>query len=180
MTRYELDKVIRHLDTHGHYVFHVNDLRRWFIDEPLKTFRNALARHVKLGFLAHPCRSVYVNVNAHSKDAYILEHIAKVLRKGEYTYISLESLLSEAGVISQVPMQHLTVMTTGRSQTFKTPYGVIEMTHTQRSIPDILQNIVKAQGRPLRLAKIPAAYRDLKMVGRNLHMIDEEVLHEYE
>ncbi len=34
---------------------------------------------------------------------------------GEYNYVSLESMLSEYGLISQIPIDRLTVMTTGRN-----------------------------------------------------------------
>ncbi len=41
----------------------------------------------------------------------------------------LESALSEYGVISQIPIDRLTIMTTGRKGHYKTPYGTIEFTH---------------------------------------------------
>ena len=54
------------------------------------------------------------------------------MRRGEYSYISLETMLSEYGAISQVPIDRLTVMTTGRKGEYETPFGVIEFTHTKR------------------------------------------------
>lgn len=55
-----------------------------------------------------------MNPHAFSSDGYTIEHIAKALRPEKYNYVSLESILSEYGVISQIPMDRLTVMTTGR------------------------------------------------------------------
>jgi len=81
-----------------------------------------------------------------------MEHIAKALRRGEYNYVSLESILSEYGLISQIPMDRLTVMTTDRSGIYKTPYGVIELTHTKRPVADLLDSMQKVEGRPLRIA----------------------------
>jgi len=46
--------------------------------------------------------------------------------------------LSEYGVISQIPLDRLTVMTTGRKGIYKTIYGTIEFTHTKRSVENIL------------------------------------------
>ena len=81
---------------------------------------------------------------------HTLENVAKAMRRGEYNYVSLESALSEYGVISQIPMR-LTVMTTGRKGEVNTPFGTIEFTHTSRPIHDILDDIHDI-GRPLRLA----------------------------
>ncbi len=107
------------------------------------------------------------------KGGYTIEYVAKSLRRGEYNYISLESALSEYGVISQIPIVRLTVMTTGRKGVFKTPYGVIEFTHTDRDDIDILNNTILSD-RPLRIATESAAIRDLKRVGRNTHMLCTE------
>ena len=91
--------------------------------------------------------------------------------------MSLESTLSEYGAISQIPLDRLTIMTTGRKGEYKTPFGTIEFTHTKRSPNEIL-NHTEAIGRPLRLANKNTAYRDLKRVGRNTHLVDEAVLYE--
>ena len=87
-------------------------------------------------------------------------------------------MLSEHGVISQIPMNRLTVMTTGAGGTHETPFGTIEFTHTKRSVPDILERTIFMKGRPLRIAKKHAAVTDLLRVGRNTDMIDYEELNE--
>jgi len=61
-------------------------------------------------------------------------------------------------------------MTTGRKGEYKTRYGVIELTHTKKSVPDIIDSI-RSVGRPLRVATQETAIRDLKRVGRNVHLI---------
>ncbi len=114
-----------------------------------------------------------MNENAYSFDAYVIEHIAKALRTGEYNYVSLESILSEYGKISQIPIDRLTVMTTGRAGIYHAPYGVIEFTHTKRSINNIISHIKTIPGRPLRIATEETAVRDLKRVGRNLHLLQQ-------
>ncbi len=68
-------------------------------------------------------------------------------------------------------------MTTGRAGLFKTPYGNIEFTHTKRSVDNILDG-TNDVGRPLRYATVETAHRDLRRVGRNVHLIDEEALEE--
>ncbi|PHM28446.1 hypothetical protein [Xenorhabdus budapestensis] len=72
---------------------------------------------------------------------FTAKDLAKAMRRGEYNYVSLESALSEYGAISQIPIDRLTVMTTGRKGTYKTPFGIIEFTHTKRSAPNIICNI---------------------------------------
>lgn len=68
-------------------------------------------------------------------------------------------------------------MTTGRKGEYTTPYGIIEFTHTKRPVISILDGIYDA-GRPLRFAKKDTALRDLKRVGRNLHLVDKNALNE--
>jgi hypothetical protein len=120
---------------------------------------------------------VYVYSLAQSKGSDTLEKIAKSIRRGEYNYVSLESALADFSAISQIPVDRLTVMTTGRSAEYKTPFGTIEFTHTKRSPIDILENTQQI-GRALRLATKQAALRDLKRVGRNTHLVNEEILYE--
>ena len=81
-------------------------------------------------------------------------------------------------MISQVPLEYLTVMTTGRKGVFMTPYGVIEFTHTARSPASIVKSTID-RDHPLPLATAPAALRDLRRVGRNLHLVDLDEMQEY-
>ncbi len=107
------------------------------------------------------------------KGADTLEEVAKTLRRGEYNYVSLESALSEYGIISQIPVGRITVVTTGRKGEYRTPYGIIEFTHTKRPLSEVLESMIDRQ-RPLRVATKEAALRDLRRVGRNTHLIDSE------
>lgn len=174
MKKLQAIHVIREFDKNGRFVFTKQDLATLFPDDSQKTLEEGLNRLVKAGLLTRACRGIYVNNDAHSMDSYVIEHIAKALRRGEYNYVSLESILSEYGLISQIPIDRLTVMTTGRKGSYHTPYGVIEFTHTKRSITDILDSIQKISGRPLRVASREAAIRDLKRVGRNLNLLQQE------
>jgi predicted transcriptional regulator of viral defense system len=166
------------LDKQARYVFNLYDLKKIFPEDSLKTLHEGLNRLVKANILSRACRGIYVNEQAHSFNAHVIEHIAKALRRGEYSYVSLESILSEYGLISQIPIDRLTVITTGRSGIHKTKYGVIEFIHTKRSINDIIENIQTEPGRPLRIASKKAAVRDLKRVGRNLDLLIQEDLND--
>lgn len=171
MKQLEAIQVLRDFDKQGRCVFVKRDLAKLFPQDNAKTLHEGLARMVQAGLIKRACRGVYVNDNAQCFDAYVIEHIAKALRRSAYNYISLESALSEYGTISQIPIDRLTVMTTGRKGLYKTPYGAIEFTHTKRSVNDILDHIQIIKERPLRMATKEAALRDLKRVGRNLHLL---------
>lgn len=80
-------------------------------------------------------------------------------------------MLSEYGDISQIPISVLTVMTTGARGVYKTKYGTIEFTHTQRSFDEIAKRTQFVPGRPLRIATREAARKDLLRVGRNVNML---------
>ena len=97
-------------------------------------------------------------------------------RPGHLSYVSLESILSEYGVISQIPISRLTVMTMGASGLVATPYGAIEFTHTKRGVAEILKRTLADKGRPLRIATKRAAVRDLLRVGRNANMVNPSEL----
>jgi predicted transcriptional regulator of viral defense system len=168
-------KVFAEWDAKGRVVYTLNDLAKLFPEDNRRTLQEGVNRLVKEGILERACRGVYVYALSSNKRSHLIEQIAKALRRGEYNYVSLESALSEYGVISQILIDRLTVMTTGRKGEYKTPYGTIEFTHTKRKLKEILQSI-KEVGRPLRLASAMAAWRDLKRVGRNTHLVQEEML----
>lgn len=81
--------------------------------------------------------------------------------------------LQEYGTISQIPVDRLTLLTTGRKGVYKTPYGVIESTHTKRSVADIISHLKTASDRPLRITAIEMVWRDLKRIGRNTNMVNQ-------
>ena len=155
-------------DLEGRYIFQHRDLKKIFHEDTERNLNETLKRLVTNQILERVARGIYLYTLSRDRfSSNTLEIIAKTLRRGEYSYVSLESALSEYGVISQIPVDRLTVMTTGR---YKTRYGVIEFTHTKKSVPDIIDSI-RSVGRPLRVATEETAIRDLKRVGRNVHLI---------
>lgn len=174
MKRVEAIQILRKFDKKGKYVFIKHDMAKLFPQDNPKALDEGLNRLVRAGLIKRACRGVYVNDSAQCFDSYVIEHIAKALRRNTYSYVSLESALSEYGEISQILLDRLTVMTTGREGIYKTLYGVIEFTHTKRSVINILDHIKTIPGRPLRIATKETAVRDLKRVGRNLHLLKNE------
>lgn len=176
MNRSEAIQTLRSWDKKGKYVFTKHELHKIFPKDSSKTLTEGINRLVKNNILLRACRGIYINPHAVSMDSYTIERIAKALRLGEYNYVSLESILSEYGVISQIPIDRLTVMTTGREGSYKTSFGVIEYTHTKRSMTDIVEGMIQVKNRPLRIASKKVAWRDLKRVGRNTHIVNLEEL----
>jgi hypothetical protein len=127
------------------------------------------------GVLVRAARGIYVNPHARSLPADVRRGLLRFLRPREITYVSLESKLSEAGVISQIATA-LTCMTTGAPGRLETPWGAVEFTHTDRNI-DVGTDVVAHDDGTLE-ATIRTAVRDLRRVGRNVNLIDEETLAE--
>lgn len=173
-----LQQQLQHFNSQGVNAFSTKMLASYFPQEQAPAFRKTLASAVSHGVLERVCRGVYVYPIGFSQEIYQLEKIAVILRMGCYSYVSLESALAEYGVISQLPLNRITVMTTGRKQTYTTVYGVIEFTHTKRTERNIIEHTHKLDKRPLRIASVMTAYQDLTHVGRNLHMVNEQVYQE--
>lgn len=166
------------LDQQGRYVFNQRDLEKIFPEDSKCTLHAGLERLVRQNILERAARGIYLYaLSHHKKGPDTLELIAKTLRRGEYNYVSLESALSSYGVISQIPMDRLTVMTTGRKGEYKTQYGTIEFTHNKRQVREIIQSFISVN-RPLRMATKQAAWRNQKRVGRNIQLVQKEMLTE--
>lgn len=181
MTKIELIRKLSELDRREVHVLARRDIEKLFPDEGEKSMEKSLQRMVSDGLLQRVAKGLYVNPAATSKNRWLAEEIAKALRPGCLSYVSLESILSEYGAISQIPISRITVMTTGRSGVHNTPFGTIEFTHTKRARSDILGRTLAPKGRPLRIATRSAAVRDLLRVGRNANMlIDDELEDESE
>ncbi|OAT30079.1 type IV toxin-antitoxin system AbiEi family antitoxin [Proteus myxofaciens] len=157
-------------------IFLTRDLEMIFPNESPKTLQKSVARLVSANILKRASKGVYAYTRT-SLGPYPLESLAINIRRGEYNYISLESALSQYGIISQIPIDRLTIMSTGRSGEFVTPWGVIEITHTNKKPTEILSSTLEGRG-PLRIATKETALKDLLRVGRNTHLIQCEELND--
>ncbi|NQZ05796.1 MAG: hypothetical protein HRT35_01415 [Algicola sp.] len=178
----EFSDKLEWLANNGIYAHSNTQFRSYFPGEGATNLKKTIERALIKGVLLRPCRGVYLTAKRLKDNVYKLESIALVLRRGEYSYVSLETALSQYSIISQMTVNYLSVMTTGRSQIYRTPFGTIEFTHTARNEIDILENTYKQGERPMRVAKPDLALSDLKRVGRNLNLVDmdtyEEVVYE--
>ncbi len=155
-------------DNKGVWAFDLPRLELIFSEAP-GSLNTALMHHAKAGVITRVARGIYVNPRARSMPAEPLLALVSIMRPYEFSYLSLESVLSDAGWISQIPFCY-TFMSTGRSSTFDTPIGAVEFTHTRRDLkpPEVVFNRVRG----VHLATPERAYQDLRYVRRNLNMVE--------
>jgi len=159
-------------DRQGFWAFSSTSMKMMF-PESDRARAKALAAHQASGLVERVARGLYINPRARSLPQDILSALVTWIRPLEFNYISLESALSEMGLISQIPSR-LTVMTTGRSQTFTTPYGTIEFTHTSQTLDQLRSQVEWDPRRELWVATAKQAKRDLSNVRRNLDLLQAE------
>lgn len=153
-------------------LFSYNQAKVLFAGENEKTLYTALRRHAKNGVIEHVCKGIWLNpLSRFANNDTRLEELALLLRPDQYNYVSMETVLSQAGVISQQMFGYLTVMTTGSSKVIKATFGTLELTHTKRNLIEVSRHRIP-EGHRLPWADLETAYRDLKRSGRNVEMVD--------
>lgn len=164
-------------------VFTAGDLAQSVMpnDTP-RSVERTLRAAVRDKLLVRVCRGLYVYEYAPRLGRSTREEIVVRLRPRAFNYISLESALSLWGVIDQEALGAITVMSTGRRQRFATPYGLIDITHTERRAADVMGQIVTPEPRKgwLPYAKPRLAARDLRRVGRNVDLVEWDEIAEVE
>ena len=128
----KLAQVLKGLADEEHYLFTLADLKGALPGHSPGAFRALVSRAEKDGLLRRVCRGLYLYPGTNYTNGLVLYHAAARLRAHEFNYISLESALSDASVISQIPMNWVTLMSSGRSQVMECgDFGTIEFTHTK-------------------------------------------------
>ncbi len=175
-----LIKGLDKLANNAHYLFTPHDLRALLADLSLSAFRTLLSRAVKEGYLERACRGVYLFPRAIPTDGLLLFHVAARLRANEFNYISLETVLSEAGVISQIPMNWISLMSSGRSNHINCGrFGTIEFVHTTRKPAELMKQLTYSSRCGLWRASVALALYDMRVTHRNLDLIDWSVADEF-
>lgn len=156
-------------------ILHQKDLFTLLNKADCSASRMILSRAVKCGIVQNPARSVYVFSAARRIHPDSIYKIAQKLRSGAFNYLSLESVLSQSGYISQIPIDRITVMTTGRSGLFELAgIGVVEFTHTKKNFEMLAPNLVWDGSIGMFRSTPEFALVELKRVGRNLDLIEED------
>lgn len=162
-----------------HYLFSLQDLRALCPDLSDAAFKTLLSRAVKLGYLERVCRGLYVYRATDYSNGLLLFHAAAHLRSNEFNYISFETVLSEAGIISQIPMHSISIMSSGRSNKVSCGrFGTIEFIHTTQKPVEIMEQLTYDKNCKLWRASVRLALRDMKRTHRNCDLIDWEMANE--
>jgi predicted transcriptional regulator of viral defense system len=173
----QLDQSLRALADREHCVFTASDLAAAV--PGCGQLAVLLSRATKAGLLKRVCRGIYLYPVPDYPAGNVLFHAAARLRAGEFNYISLETVLSDAGVISQVPMNWISLMTSGRSHVVDCgDYGHIEFVHTVQRPNEVSSELVYDPDKRLWRASVRQALRDMKATRRSMELVDEEVAHE--
>lgn len=143
-------------------------------------FKTLLSRSAKQGLLTHQCRGLYLYEKTAAPNGLLLFHTAARLRADGLTYISQETALSDAGVISQIPINRITVMSSGRSSVISCGrWGTIEFVRTRQTPQELVGQIhYDARCRMWR-AGVRQALRDMRATHRNTDLIDWSVANEF-
>lgn len=172
-------EVLENLADPEHYLFSLRDLSGAMPEQSAVAFKAMLRRAEKNGLLRRVCRGLYLYPKVEYPAGLVLYHAAARLRAHDFNYISLESALSDAGVISQIPMNWITLMSSGRSYIFDCgTFGHIECIHTKKTPEQVASQISYDSRCHLWRASVDLALRDMVQTKRNLDLVDWEIAHE--
>jgi hypothetical protein len=162
-----------------HYLFAVSDFRSLFPGMKSNALKTLVSRAQADGLLKRVCRGIYLYDRIDYPRGNILFHTASRLRADHFNYLSLETELSDKGIISQIPINRITLMSSGRSNIINCgSWGSIEFVHTKKKPEDLNSRLYYDKSSRLWRAKVELALEDLKSVGRNLDLIDWKNVHD--
>ena len=162
-----------------HYIFSLQDLRSLFPNLKQSAFKTLISRSVKLNILTRVCRGIYIYNKQYKPDGLLLYHVVAILRANDFNYISLETVLSDKGIISQMPINYISIMSSGRSNIIDCGvFGRIEFIHTDKKPAILVDHIYYDKQCKLWRANVSLALKDMKDTNRNSDLIDWELANE--
>ncbi len=174
-----LHKTLSILASKEHCLFSLTDLRGIIPGQNQSAFKSLISRAQKTGILERVCRGIYLYPGVTSPDGHILYRVAARTRAGEFNYISLETVLSDSGAISQIPFNWITLMSSGRSYVIDCgKYGHVEFIHTKKTPAKVASQLFYDEYCGLWRASPALAMEDMKYTRRSTELVDQEVLSE--
>lgn len=168
-----LAKILAGLADEEHYLFSLADLKGAMPEQSPSGFKALVCRGVNDGLLKRVSRGIYLYPAVEFASGLVLYHAAARLRAGDFNYISLETALSDAGVISQVPINWITLMSSGRSHVVNCgDFGRIEFVHTKKRPENLADYLIYDSHCHLWRASVALAIKDMLAARRNLDLID--------
>lgn len=175
-----LDAWLTENATDTRFLFTLKNLRALFPHLSENAFRALMSRASSSGLLMRVCRNIYLSRSKMPSNGLLLFHIAALMRANEFNYISLETVLSEYGIISQIPINWISIMSSGRSSIISCgEFGTIEFVHTTRKPKDIMKNLIYDSKCGLWKAEACLALKDIKRTHRSLDLIDWDIANEF-
>lgn len=174
-----LSNTLRVLATPERYLFTLSDLSSVLPNHSRSALLVVLSRAVKSGLLQRVCRGLYLYSDTDPHNGLLLYHAAARLRAGNFNYLSLESVLSDAGVISQIPIGWITLMSSGRNRIVDCGrFGRIEYIHTSRTAAKVATQLLWDGRIRLWRASVDLALKDLKHTHRSLDLVNWDIANE--
>lgn len=175
----QLIRTLAELASAEHYLFGLADLRALLPALSEAAFKTLLSRAVSDGHLARVCRGLYLYERVDYPRGLLLFHAAARLRADTFNYLSLETALSDAGVVSQIPINWITLMSAGRSNIIRCgAWGTIEFVHTRKRPDDVAEQLRYDRRCHLWRASVALALQDMRATRRNMELIDWSVVNE--
>jgi len=175
----KLRHLLESLANEDQYLFGKADFAPVFPELSPAALKMLISRSVSDGLLDPVCRGIYRYPRLSPPHGLLLCHTASKLRAGTFNYISLESALSDAGVISQMPIQWLTLMSGGRSGKISCgKWGTIEFVHTVKTPGQLAPDLVYDGRCRLWRASVSLAMRDMRSCRRSMDLVDREAVDE--
>ena len=176
----QLTRILDDLASADHYLFSLDDLICTLPDMSPEAFKALLSRAQKNSVLQRVCKGIYLYPRVAYPAGFVLHHAAAKLRADHFNYLSLETVLSDAGIISQIPLNWITLMSSGRSHIVDCgDFGHIEFIHTKRSSTDVAEQLSYDPDCRLWRASVVLALRDMKLTCRCTDLVDWSVIDEY-
>lgn len=177
MRESEAVRLFHELDLEGKFLYRKRELALLFEEKGPK-LDSTIRRLTRAKLLRCIARDVYLWSLAWPYGRQVFLDVADFLRPSEYNYESLESAASRWGIISQVPVGHLMVVTTGAAGEVEIEgMGSIEFVHTDEPLEELLDaQIVSRPDTTLPIASRRRAVDDLTRYGRSLDLVDWEEL----
>lgn len=175
-----LTHILDHLASADCYLFSLDDLSCALPDLGPGAFKALMSRAQRSGVLQRVCKGIYLYPRVVSSAGFVLYHAAAKLRADHFNYLSLETVLSDAGVISQIPLNWITLMSSGRSHIVDCgDFGRIEFVHTKRTSADVANQLSYDSDCRLWRASVVLALHDMKLTCRSTDLVDWSIVDEY-
>lgn len=164
----------------NHFLFTLSDFRGLFPDLSKSNFKTTISRATSKKILTKVCRNIYTYEKNIPQDGLFLFHVAALMRANNFNYISLETTLSENGIISQIPINWISIMSSGRSNIIScSKFGTIEFVHTKQTPIEIMQHLFYDSRCGLWKADVELALKDMRRTNRNCDLIDWDIANEF-